>query len=64
MKSWSDTLVLPRPLRDARLSSLPLTEGPEPCGADRERESFERGRREGERATKTKEEVFHGMGAG
>ncbi len=50
MKSWSDTLVLPRPLRDARLSSLPLTEGPEPCGADRERESFERGRREGERA--------------
>ncbi len=50
MKSWSDTLTLPRPLRDARLVGPLHTEELEQRIQARERESFELGRREGERA--------------
>lgn len=50
MKPWSDSLILPRPLRDARLAGPPVNEALEQHIQARERASFERGRCEGERA--------------
>ncbi len=50
MKMWTETLRLPRPLRDARLAEPPLDRELEQRIQAREGESFERGRREGERA--------------
>lgn len=49
MKPWSDTLVLSHPLADAWLAGQAPPEALERRAQAREREGYERGRREGER---------------
>lgn len=50
MKSWHDTVPFPKPLLDVRVSVAPYSAQLEERIREREQVSFERGRREGEKA--------------
>lgn len=52
MKSWRETIRLPRPLREVRLAATRLLNYSEEQVRMREQQSFERGRRETEQALK------------